>query len=196
MNFSGCPSPRSWMISGHSSCDIHNGSGLTARAWVTRTPSRISRTKRREQLKALAISRMLRPSASRRLISSCLCTVNSLRAIQLSRAKKCTTIADCCVSRTEALRLSLIAEQSTAVEGAGATIGRRVDSGATPENALPLDIAVPLLKPRRRAKTRAIGLEKRLRPAVPFRGNWVGPVDVPQIVNWADERPTGKQEVA
>src|SRR6267154_1411853 len=86
------------------------------------------------------------------------------------------------MSRTEALRLSLIAEQSTAVEGAGATIGHRMDSGATPENALPLDIAVPLLKPRRRAKTRAVGLEKRLRPVVPFRGNRVGPFPGNRVV--------------
>jgi hypothetical protein len=46
-----------------------------------------------------------------------------------------------------------------------------MDPRATPENASPLDIAVPLLKPRRRAKTCAVGLEKRLRPVVPFRGN-------------------------
>ena len=83
MNFSGKPNPRSWMITGHSSCDIHSGSAACGVSCVTRKPSRISRTKRREQLNALAISRTLRPSASRRLISSCLCTVNSLRAIQI-----------------------------------------------------------------------------------------------------------------
>jgi len=86
------------------------------------------------------------------------------------------------VSRTEVPRLSLNAEKTTAVEGAGATIGHRVDFGATPENASPLDIAVPLLEPRRRAKTRAIGLEKRLRPVVPFPGNRVGPFPGNRVV--------------
>ena len=37
------------------------------------------------------------------------------------------------MSGTEALRLSLIAEQSTAVEGTGATIGHRVDTGLPPK---------------------------------------------------------------
>src|SRR5208282_5324936 len=67
-------------------------------------------------------------------------------------------------------------------KGASATIGHRVDLRATPENASPLDIAVPLLKPRRRAKTHAVGLEKRLRRVVPFRGNRVGPFPGNRVV--------------
>src|SRR5260370_40243514 len=54
--------------------------------------------------------------------------------------------------------------------------------GTTPENASPLDIAVPLLKPRRCATTCAVGLEKRLRPVVPLRGNWVGPFPGNRVV--------------
>jgi hypothetical protein len=68
MNFIGCPSPSSWMITGHSSCAIHSGSGLAAVSCVRRSPSRIWRTRRREHPKAVAISRRLRPSARRRLI--------------------------------------------------------------------------------------------------------------------------------
>lgn len=58
--------------------------------------SRIWRTGRREQPKALAlaISRMLRPSATRRLISSCLSTVSILRAIRAVRHKRWDLMRD------------------------------------------------------------------------------------------------------
>ena len=46
------------MIAGHSSCDVHNGCGVAARA--SGSPSLIWRTSRREHPKAAAISRKLR----------------------------------------------------------------------------------------------------------------------------------------
>jgi len=86
INFIGKPRPSSWMITGQSSGAIHKGSGLAPVSCVARSPSRIWRTRRREQPKAVAISRTLRPAARRRLISSCLSTVSFLRSIQLSRS--------------------------------------------------------------------------------------------------------------
>src|ERR1700730_7196095 len=126
INFIGWPSPSSWMITGHSSCDIHNGSGLAAVSCVRRSPSRIWRTRRREQPKAVAISRRLRPSARRRLISSCLSTVNTLRAIQLSRSCSATTVLDCGVSGPKP-GFSADRGKRTAADGPGATIGEDPD---------------------------------------------------------------------
>ena len=114
------------MITGHSSCDIHKGSGLTAVSCVRRSPSRIWRTKRREQPKAVAISRKLRPSARRRLISSCLSTVSFLRAIQLTRSWCTTTVLDCGVIGPKPV-FAVRGWKTTAAVGAGATIGDHPD---------------------------------------------------------------------
>src|SRR5579863_263229 len=71
------------MMPGQSTCDIHSGSGPKFSAPGTaRIPSRTSRTVRREHRNARAISRRLRPSASRRRISSYRCTVK-LRSAML-----------------------------------------------------------------------------------------------------------------
>jgi hypothetical protein len=59
---------------------------------------------------------------------------------------------------------------------------RRPDRGktlswATQENCLAsAAIADPLLESGQYATTRIARLEKRLRPVVPFQGNWVGPI--------------------
>src|SRR5439155_10408136 len=64
------------MIAGQSSCAIHSGSLVDLGAsGERRSPSRTSRTVRREHPSARAISRSPRPSASRRRISSYRCTV-------------------------------------------------------------------------------------------------------------------------
>src|SRR6059058_5239309 len=64
------------MIAGQSSCAIHSGSLVDFGAsGERRSPSRTSRTVRREHPRARAISRRPRPSASRRRISSYRCTV-------------------------------------------------------------------------------------------------------------------------
>src|SRR5450631_561358 len=175
MNFMGKPSPSSWMITGHSSCDIHSGSGLAAVSCVRRSPSRIWRTRRREQPRAVAISRRLRPSARRRLISSCLSTVNTLRAIQLSRSCSATTVLDCEVSGPKPGFLGVAdnGPPQTAQERRSGT----TRTEATEENRpICADIAVPLLEPGDGSKDTSLRVEKRLRPVVPFRRNQVGPI--------------------
>ena len=81
------------MIGGHCSCAIHNGSdsalGVPGELF---NPARISRTSRREQPSARAISRTPRPSESRRSISAYRSTVNILRAMSPSRSCQRTTV--------------------------------------------------------------------------------------------------------
>src|SRR5271165_6700281 len=96
--------------------------------------------------------------------------------------EKCTTIAG----------LLCVSGPKSAIEWVCGKIDRRRGRwrhdrapggpGATPENRASVDIAVPLLKPRRRATMHTAGLEKRLRPVVPLRGNRVGPFPGNRVV--------------
>ena len=70
MNLRGWPRPSSCTTALQSTCDIHSGSATASGvAGDSRRPSRTSRTVLREQPRARAISRRLRPSRSRRSIS-------------------------------------------------------------------------------------------------------------------------------
>jgi len=82
-------------------------------------------------------------------------------------------------------RLSETAVSTRVLELGAARYDQRIRTPqeATPEKCVAsVDIAIPLLKPRRRATMHTVGLEKRLRPVVPFRGNRVGPFPGNRVV--------------
>jgi hypothetical protein len=102
--------------------DLDPLAGFHATAWMDRDPAIVVHFFARESWMArreLTVQR--HEEIKRRLAEG-----RSVR--EIASALSCSP-----VSGTEALRLSLIAEQSTAVEGAGATIGHRVGSGLPPK---------------------------------------------------------------
>jgi len=181
INFIGWPSPSSWMITGHSSCDIHSGSGLAAVSCVRRSPSRIWRTRRREQPRAVAISRTLRPSARRRLISSCLSTVSFLPAMQLSRACSGTTVRDCTVNGPkpgfggQGRKTDRRRRRRSHDRGApGSKVPWKIDHSVLPSPFRSWNLAM--------RKSTPLRVEKRLRPVVPLGRNRVGPLPRNRVV--------------
>jgi len=178
INFMGKPSPSSWMITGHSSWRHHTADPGSP-------PSRASDARRRgsgaqapRAARAVAISRRLRPSARRRLISSCLSTVNTLRAIQLSRSCSATTGTGLWGQRPKP-GFCGGRGQRTAADGPGVTNRDDPDAKLPRENRpICSDIAVPLLEPGDGSKDTSLRVEKRLRPVVPLgrtRGGSITP---------------------